>query len=239
MNAENGTALKLLEPEQVKQTFEVVRMESTDALGTARDLAAAIKDDSSYEEAATYRKTLKMAKDEALERLEAVRKPTYAAYQEILRLIKEVVAPYDGALAALDQPLISYHNARERLRKEAEDAAAAAAKKLVEDAQVARAAAAEVAGDTEKAAAIMEQPTIVPKVILPAAAKPEGQAIRTTWTAEVVDLKVLLGAIVAGRAPLDTIEPNLPVLNALARASKENLAIPGVRAVPKQGIANR
>jgi hypothetical protein len=58
--------------------------------------------------------------------------------------------------------------------------------------------------------------------------------IRETWSAELIDLKALVMAISEGKAPLMAVQANMVFLNEQARAYKEVLRIPGVRAISKK-----
>lgn len=69
--------------------------------------------------------------------------------------------------------------------------------------------------------------------------KAEGVAFRSTWRADVVDLKALIMAVAAGKADVQCLTANQTYLNALARAQKSALAIPGVRAVEERTAAVR
>ena len=66
-----------------------------------------------------------------------------------------------------------------------------------------------------------------------------GVAFRTTWHAEVLDLELLVLACATGKAPLALLLPNMVTLNAQARSLKKEMNIPGVRAVPDEGVAAR
>lgn len=62
---------------------------------------------------------------------------------------------------------------------------------------------------------------------------------RKTWAAEVIDIRLLCKAIADGKAPAVAIWANMSILNQWARIQKENLDIPGVRAVSKDSISLR
>ncbi len=99
-----------------------------------------------------------------------------------------------------------------------------AALKAHEDAQRAR----------EQAAAVREQPVRVEAVTT--LVQPEVQKIgtdRTTWSAEVLDERLFVEAVISGKfgVPLDCLTVNTPKVNELARSLHELLdRIPGVRA---------
>jgi hypothetical protein len=83
--------------------------------------------------------------------------------------------------------------------------------------------------DAKKLAAEPLPPVVAPTVPLDVP-KVSGFSKRTLWEAEVTDFKALVEAVAAGKASLECLLPNQTVLNALARAAKTTLAIPGVMA---------
>lgn len=64
-----------------------------------------------------------------------------------------------------------------------------------------------------------------------------GTSTRTTWRAEVTDLRALVEAAASERVMLNLIQSNTKELNRLAREKKETLQIPGVIAVSNTTIA--
>jgi len=62
--------------------------------------------------------------------------------------------------------------------------------------------------------------------------RPEGHSVRQpTYQAQVINLKMLVEAIVAGHADIQCVQPATTYLNSRARREKEQLCIPGVVAV--------
>ena len=84
----------------------------------------------------------------------------------------------------------------------------------------------------EEMRAVMEQPIVAPAIPLaPAYERAIGLSIAKTYKAEVFDLKALAAGIGGGLWPVNLIEANQPALNAMARATKGTIKIPGVRFV--------
>lgn len=115
--------------------------------------------------------------------------------------------------------------------------------KAEEDARVAVALEAEARGDKRAAEAILTTPTPVPEIVPPPAPIPEpmpapaapklaGGVLR--WKAEIFDKKAFLRAAVEDAELMGTVEIKMPILHQLARAMKNRLNIPGVRAVPEE-----
>ena len=67
----------------------------------------------------------------------------------------------------------------------------------------------------------------------------EGAHTRTTYLAEVQDKRALVRGIVEGTVPLDAVEPKMPVLNALARASRNEFRLPGCTLATQTRVITR
>ena len=114
--------------------------------------------------------------------------------------------------------------AEEKARKEADEAAILAAEE------------AEKAGDSEEAAAIIQEAIAAP-VFVPAPPPPPklaGSTEMTNWKFEVVDLKALVLAVASGKAPLSYVEANMVTIGSAVRVTlKENFRCPGIRTWPE------
>ncbi len=67
--------------------------------------------------------------------------------------------------------------------------------------------------------------------------KVAGVTMRETWSAEVTDLMALVKGVASGQVPLACVQANTVGLNAQARALKDTMHYPGVRAIKKQTVA--
>lgn len=134
---------------------------------------------------------------------------------------------------------------RERVRKEKE--AQEEEKRVREEKALEDAQSAVDEGNNEKAEEILEKaeeepappPPVIakPKTVIP---KVEGIKQTTRWSANLVSLKELAKAVGEGTAPLDSIQPNMVMLNNIARrAKKKDIGIPGVEGKPTTGISGR
>jgi hypothetical protein len=110
-----------------------------------------------------------------------------------------------------------------------------ALKAAQETAAIADAEAAEDAGDPELAERIIEEAAEAPApmvIAAPRVAHVEGVSTRKRWVAEVHDLAALQKYVGAHtEAAGDLLFPNMPALNARARALGASLKIPGVHPV--------
>ena len=66
-----------------------------------------------------------------------------------------------------------------------------------------------------------------------------GVSQRTTWSAQVVSMEQFITHVAAHTEHTHLLQPNSTALNQLARALKDKMRIPGVRAVPSVGTAVR
>lgn len=145
------------------------------------------------------------------------------AADEAARRAREAREAGDRAAAEAAEKERREAEARERAAREQ---AAKAAQKGDERAHAALAKAAEVAArpapEAEKATA-------------------KGVSTRTLWSAEVVDLKLLVDAVASGKAPITWLMANERALNDAAKSLKGDLGTfaPGVRAVEKPILASR
>ena len=119
---------------------------------------------------------------------------------------------------------------KEVLRKQVEEERIAreeALRKAQEDLLLRAAEVEEVEG-TEAAMQVLEGPLYVaPVVIQSAYAKPKGSVSSSTYKAKLINLKELVDAIAAGKAPLQAIKFDEAWCNEEARHKKEAYSIPG------------
>lgn len=166
-------------------------------------------------------------------------RPLDQAKARIMDLFRPAVEQLVEAEVVLKGAMIGFTQEQERLRQEAERVAREAAEKEAERLRQ-RAERARAKGKEDKADDLEEQAETVPVPIVPSSVPTtSGVSFRTTWRAEVHDWKALVTACAQGQAPLALLLPNLVVLNAQARSLKKELNIPGVRAVPDEGVAAR
>lgn len=161
----------------------------------------------------------------------------------------EVAKPLEPVKQALSRRLGAFKVEQDRLAREKQRRDQEAADAAARAAQAAKAATYERIAEAEPnpalAEAFRQESAAVAAVQVKAApveierrpAPIAGASVRTTWSAEVFDFKLLMEAWLAGRCHLD-IEPLMdalgPQLNKQATALKEQVekAYPGVRAVP-------
>ena len=161
-------------------------------------------------------------------------KTALAAKERFDRPLKEVEV-------ILKLGIRTWDNEQERLRLEAQRRADEEAQRQNEEARLQQGIAAEQNGASEAdVQAIVEAPSAAPPpVVAPTYQKRQGVSVRENWKAEVVNLDLLVQAVAQHKAPLNCLQANQVALNQLARAQKQALSIPGVRAVNDAVVSAR
>lgn len=195
-----------------------------------------VTDQPSFELAGAMLQTVKGYRNRVGEILDPIIKKAHETHRQALEAKKKLEEPAVRAELAIKGALTAYEQEQARLRRQAEVLAEKERARLEEEARLQAALEAEARGDRKVAEKILEAPhppapVFTPPAILPAAPKAEGVSFRDQYRAEVTDLILLVKAVAAGEAPIGMLLPNLPMLNQMARALKEELRIPGVRVI--------
>jgi len=177
--------------------------------------------------------------------LEAKRKEMTAPLDQSKKAITEFfrspIERLENAERHLSRTLSAYYDEVQRKAREAEAAAIAAREK--EEAKLRKQAErAEEKGQLTKAVALQNRADIAaaaPVVAEVAAPSSSATTVATLWSAEVYDKLALIKAVAAGQASMNLLEANMPAINAIARAEKDTLSIPGVRAVSTRSVRAR
>ena len=187
---------------------------------------------------------------------------------ETLDAPKAVVARVTGWIAAYREAAARAQRlAEEEARRQADEQAAA--ERAAQVAALQRAAAAQPSPGarealTAQASALEAAPLVPPAVTLGTTTLADGVSTRTTYAAEVYDFEQLVMACAAPlfrkrlrqgaaaeeqavpgwlldwpTAGIECLQPNLPVLNALAVQCRDELPTPGVRSVRKTSVVVR
>lgn len=190
------------------------------------------------ERASKLFRTLKTVRKDAVDERMAMTRPLDESKKLIMDKYAGILDQVDKAIAAVQTGMLKYDSEQDRIR-------AQAAAKAAQEAAAARAAleaqakAAATAGDQETAVAIAEAAVTIQAAPPAPEVKHAGESKQTFWSAEVTDLAALVAAVAAGTQPLAYLEANMPALNQVAKALKETLSIPGVRAVSKEVLKGR
>ena len=141
----------------------------------------------------------------------------------------------------------AWREKEEAARKEAERQAAIAAKAKSEKARAeAESAAARAREEAEKAnAKAQEKQEAAASVFVPV---PEvastfnqsaSQSVKKLWKCEVLSVMELCKAVVAGTLPVTCLDPNMTVLNGLAKTMQDKVKFPGLRFYSEDSLAKR
>lgn len=216
---------------------------TTEVLATAENFSIVTTEQ--YTESTALLKVIKGRQKELDELRRSLTRPLDEAKSRIMNLFKPAADQLAKAEGAIKGAVLTFTKEQERLRREEElrlrEEAEKEAERLRKRAEKARAKGQEErAEDLETQAETLPVPIVVPQ--MPAA---QGIALRTTWHAAVTDFPELVLAVartlagLPGGQPITLLIPNMTVLNAQARALKNELSIPGVQAVPDEGVAAR
>lgn len=157
-------------------------------------------------------------------------------------------APLVTAETQVKRALLAWEDEQERRREAEQRELQAEAQRRAEAATLAVAAdleqQANASGDAEmlqEAHDILEQPIVAPTVVVKSAMpKVQGVTYRDNWkVADVVNVKLLAGAVAAGTASPNLLTPNMTALNQIARATQGAQSVPGVTFYNDRQIAAR
>lgn len=144
---------------------------------------------------------------------------------------KKIDEPFDYVIKVTGSKAAAWIRAEEERAAEEKRKAEAIARKAAEDAQLAAAEALQAEGLTNAATAILEAPTVIPKIVVEGPVKAEGTTYTDRYSAEIVDLVALVKAVAEGKAPLSAICANDAWLGQWARLTKGAESMPGVKIV--------
>lgn len=153
---------------------------------------------------------------------------TYTAEQE--RIAAEERRKAEAALRAEQERL-----AREAAAREA--AAAAEAAKLVAEGDVEKAAEVQAQAAIEAASMAATAQVMTAPVVEAPVAKVSGISQRGIWKAEVTDKAALIAFVAANPQFQNLLEVNTSALNQMAKAMKDTMQFPGVRAFEEKTLA--
>jgi hypothetical protein len=181
-------------------------------------------------------------------KLDDKREAAHALWKSLVATIQEFCGPAQEARELIRAKMGAYDREQERLQKEALAAEADERRRKDEEAAAKLKAAleAETQGKPEEAAELLESAAAVeaapaPVTVIPPRPSAPGVAMRSYWSAEVVDFPALVEWVATqprGSRARTLLLPNFPELNAEVRAQQRaDLGIPGVRGVERRAPA--
>jgi len=174
-------------------------------------------------------------------KLDPIVDTAHKAHKMLTSLRKELLDPITDAKGIVSGKLLEYEEAAKAAAEQEAAALAAQERHAEEERRLALACEAEQDGRILDANAILnEAPAEVVVHVDAEVAAVEGVGkTYEIWSAEVTDFAALAQSAVASQQASAYLLPNMVALNAMARAMKGNLRIPGVKAVCKQTRAVR
>lgn len=215
---------------------EQAKQETEQALTIIGEVEAiSIKTSAGYEIGRNMMKKVKGRIKELEEIRKGQTRPLDEAKKKIMAFFHEPLQKLSGAKSRLNTAMVAWSEEQERIRRAEEKRLQDEARKRAEEEAQKAAEEAKDAGDKEEAERILKEPVKVEQVKLaPTIQTSKTSHIRETWSAEVVSLLYLVQAVANRSVPIGTVCANMPALNALARDEKQDMRIPGVRAVSKK-----
>lgn len=220
---------------------EIIKIQETALTWPEKAAQIVVKDEGSYVSAAETLKEIARTEKLIVDHHKPIKQAAKNAHTIAVAAEKKFLEPLNEAKIIIRGELITWTTEQERIRKEAERKLQEEARKKEEEERLAAAAKAENEGRSEaEVDLILDTPEpVAPVTVSESYAKVAGVSTRETWKAEVIDMRLLCQAIVEGKVPIEFISPNMPLLNSMARKSKADLEIPGVKAIKETGVATR
>jgi len=202
------------------------------------DQAQAVKvvDSESYASAAAVWSQIQDMIKEVKDTFDPICDAAHKAHKAATSKRAKYLDPLEDTGKAVKRIMSFYDAEQARKAKEEEDRLAAIEKKKSEERQLADAIAAAEAGDIEESEMILEEPPVIPQIIVKKDVPKikGGPVFKEMWSAECFDIVALCKAIGEGKASKELVKANEPAQNKLAVALKLTLNIPGVRAVSRR-----
>ena len=219
---------------------ETAEMESTGKAIVAVAHAMVVQDQESHGQALEFLKSTAAKRKVVEEAFAEPKSAAWKAHRSIVELEQTLLQPCDDARRIVADKASRYEAECRRREEEERRRLEAEARKAEEDRILAEAEIAEAFGQDAVAEEILNQPVEPTPVVVPTErAKVEGVSSRELWRAEIVDLAALVRAAANNPAFVALLMPNMPALNALARATKQLMNVPGVKAVAEKSLAVR
>ena len=187
-----------------------------------------------YDRANELCRQIKLLQKDVESSFDPICKKAHAAWKEAVAQKDRRLNPLKAIEQIIKDKMLIWYKAEEAKRKEQERKLAEKAEKKRKEAE-AKAQEARDAGDDKKAEKYEDKAS---GIVAPTLAKTDTgtSVVSKRWSARVFDKKALLRAVLDGKVTEEAVEPNMSVLNALVRASKEATNIPGVQAIGEETI---
>ena len=200
-------------------------------LDTAKVLI--IRDQQSYEKASRFvLDYVNPVLKEIAATFDPIIEKAHQAHKEALAQKNRHAEPLEEAKRIVTSKAKAFEDAQRRIQAEAQRQAEEEARKREEEERIREAQAAEQSGAApEEVDAILETPLpVAPVHTAPTFQRGKGLTRERLFSAQVTSKLLLVKFVAENPQYLNLLEPNMPALNALARAQQNLLKIPGVQA---------
>lgn len=191
-----------------------------------------ITDQATYDFAADRLLAVVALRNEIIDHHAEMKRSSHQAWQAVLAAEKKLLGPVDAAEQILKRSIGAYQPEQERLAAEARAQAEAEAQAQAAEQREREIERAEAAGaDAEEVAAICAEPlpVVLPALPPPTFQKAPGISTAANWKGECVNISQLVRAVAEGKASITLVTEDKAAINALARATRGTLAVPGIR----------
>lgn len=226
--------------DELKTTAEKALVTIKPMLDDAKNLAAAINDESSFQEAGSLMRMLKAQIRDVEAKLDPFVKAAHASWKTAVAERDKYIKPLNSALDALSVGMVEHKKRMDAIAERQQREAEALARKQAEDLRLEQAQAAQDSGDKARAEELLAAPVVPVPVVVPVEKpKAEGIGFRENYSVRVDDVRTLVKEVYEGRQPLVALLPNEKYLNEQARSLKKEYNIPGTTLVVTMGTATR
>jgi len=205
-------------------------------LAEAESVAAGVVDEAGYQAAVEYLKKNALAIHLVKRLLDPFVNSSYDTWKKMVAMRSFWLDPLKQKREIVEPKAAAWLEAAEAKRQEQQKRLEAEEAKRREESLLAQAEAAERAGDSVTAEAILNQSMVATPIVLPRPERVAGVAHVERWKAEVTDFRALVVAAVQRPDLMACLRPDQSVLDAMARAQKGVMNIPGVRVVKVAGL---
>lgn len=203
--------------------------------------AVKITDQQTYDTAVEMLTTASNWLKNAREFFKGMKDPAYAAWKKICSNENLVCDPTETGIKQIKSEIVRWDAEQERERLAEQRRLEEVARKQAEDERLAEAIQMEAQGASQEVIAeVMEAPVVVREIVVAERTYEKSAAViyRDNWGGSCDDLFKLVQFVAKNKQHLNLLSANGPALNQLAKALKENMQIPGCRAVNSRVIAN-
>jgi len=207
---------------ELQQQYEIEYKEHGNMATAALDLSKGINSDTEYKFACDFLLKIKMRLNTWYDKIDGPIKQANALHKSLTGVKKDIAQPLLRAQDEVLRPaILKYQHQQEESRRIAQDKLNEELRKQEEATVLAAAEELEKAGAKDLADMVLSEPIQPPTIIIPSTTKYDGISYRTTYAAEVYDIRALCRAVADGKIPETYVMANIPALNSMARNLKE------------------